>query len=93
MVIGLEVHDPRLKYVIYRYNNWPISQGTFLSFPPKNATVHEAEINASEQAFTVQPSPLLSASTLWSEQTRLGLSKPRFRKRDLDERRAKVWLS
>ncbi|KIM28940.1 hypothetical protein M408DRAFT_8384 [Serendipita vermifera MAFF 305830] len=71
MIIGLEVHDPRL------------------SFPPKNATIREENYDASTIAFTVQPTSVLSTSDLWSEKTRLDLSKPKFRKRDLDERKSK----
>jgi hypothetical protein len=60
------------------------------SFPPKNATINELEYNASANPFSVQPSSALSISDIWHEKVRLALSRPKFRKRDLDERRAKV---
>ena len=60
------------------------------SFPPKNATINELEYDASSNPFSVHPSSALSISDIWHEKVRLALSKPKFRKRDLDERRAKV---
>jgi hypothetical protein len=60
------------------------------SFPPKNATINELEYNTSANPFSVQPSSALSISDIWHEKVRLALSRPKFRKRDLDERRAKV---
>jgi hypothetical protein len=60
------------------------------SFPPKNATINEQEYDASKNPFSVQPGSALSTSDIWHEKVRLALSKPKFRKRDLDGRRAKV---
>lgn len=62
------------------------------SFPPKNAKV---ELDAGDgvalsPASTVFPSAELAVSAIWDEDTRLALRTPRFKKKDIDERRAKV---
>jgi ribonuclease P/MRP protein subunit POP1 len=36
------------------------------------------------------PSALLASSDIWDEAIRNGLVKPRFKKKDLDDRRSKV---
>ncbi|KAJ3515375.1 hypothetical protein NLJ89_g1799 [Agrocybe chaxingu] len=55
-----------------------------LSFPPKNA---KAKL-APDQSNIVFPSVRLAASDVWDERVRSGLAKPRYRKKDLDERRS-----
>ncbi|KAF9651561.1 POP1-domain-containing protein [Thelephora ganbajun] len=67
MVVGLEVHDPRL------------------SFPPVNPPVHASKALTSQQSV---PSPHLAYSKIW-DSISVSAGTPRFRKKDLDERRAK----
>ncbi|CCA67821.1 hypothetical protein PIIN_01645 [Serendipita indica DSM 11827] len=60
-----------------------------LKFPPKNTSVKEGENNLPMDIFTINPSASLASSSLWSEPVRSRLAKPTFKKKDLDERRAK----
>ncbi|KAJ7175799.1 ribonucleases P/MRP protein subunit POP1-domain-containing protein [Mycena filopes] len=55
-----------------------------LKFPPKNAKPHP--VVASPIIF---PSATLAQSDIWEESVRNGLRKPRYKKKDLDERRSK----
>ncbi|KAJ6512218.1 ribonucleases P/MRP protein subunit POP1-domain-containing protein [Mycena vitilis] len=55
-----------------------------LRFPPKNAKSHP--VSASTIIF---PSATLAQSDLWEESTRDSLRKPRYKKKDIDERRSK----
>ncbi|KAG8816139.1 hypothetical protein FRC17_000417 [Serendipita sp. 399] len=57
-----------------------------LSFPPKNTQIEEQN---ELQAFAITPSPALAMSQLWSEEIRTKLQKPKFTKKELDERRSK----
>ncbi|KAG5638168.1 hypothetical protein H0H81_001464 [Sphagnurus paluster] len=60
-----------------------------LKFPPKNT---KAQIPTSDHipATTVFPSIQLAQSEIWDESVRSDLTKPRYRKKDLDDRRSKV---
>ncbi|KAI0373884.1 POP1-domain-containing protein [Pilatotrama ljubarskyi] len=59
-----------------------------LSFPPKNAKV-EADSSATlSPASTVFPSAALAESQIWDEDTRVSLRKPRYKKKDIDQRRS-----
>ncbi|KAM5533607.1 hypothetical protein V8D89_012720 [Ganoderma adspersum] len=59
-----------------------------LSFPPKNAKL-ELEVGPSlSPASTVFPSAGLAQSQIWDENTRMVLRKPKFKKKDLDQRRS-----
>ncbi|GJJ13300.1 hypothetical protein Clacol_007552 [Clathrus columnatus] len=75
MVIGFKVNDPRL------------------GFPPKNAKAAILKDNAMPSTsqpvvFSVAPSVSLAQSELWGEVERHGGPlRPRFRKKDLDDRR------
>ncbi|OBZ71160.1 Ribonucleases P/MRP protein subunit pop1 [Grifola frondosa] len=72
MVIGLTVYDPRL------------------SFPPKNAKVDldtQGQPNLSPP-LSVFPSSTLAQSEIWDEDIRLGLRRPRYKKKDIDQRRS-----
>ncbi|KAK7048302.1 ribonucleases P/MRP protein subunit POP1 [Favolaschia claudopus] len=55
-----------------------------LKFPPKNAKPHP--VSASTR---IIPSATLAESELWEESIRQTLRKPRYKKKDLDERRSK----
>ncbi|KAH9998011.1 ribonucleases P/MRP protein subunit POP1-domain-containing protein [Russula vinacea] len=72
MVIGFTVLDPRL------------------NFPPKNARVHLAkeELPTICKPWECFPSTSLARSDIWDKSTRDLLEVPRFKKKDLDARRA-----
>ncbi|KAI0087814.1 NUC188 domain-containing protein [Irpex rosettiformis] len=73
-VIGFKVHDPRL------------------SFPPKNATVSIGNPKDSGPSVPVMgfyPTSSLASSTIWDEDIRQPLLKPKYKKKDIDERRSK----
>ncbi|GJE88273.1 POP1 and POPLD domain-containing protein [Phanerochaete sordida] len=73
-VIGFNVYDPRL------------------SFPPKNAkvSVDEGALPSMSQAGSAFfPTPTLAQSDIWAEDVRIPLRKPKFKKKDIDERRSK----
>ncbi|KAF8547670.1 POP1-domain-containing protein [Imleria badia] len=74
MVIGLKVLDPRLK------------------FPPKNAKPHYPDAaqsyNQSSPDFIFHGA-LTAQSEIWDEETRGSLKKPKFKKKDIDDRRSK----
>ncbi|KAF9267501.1 POP1-domain-containing protein [Marasmius fiardii PR-910] len=59
-----------------------------LKFPPKNSKAQYTSSPSSSFKFTY-PTSALARSELWHEPTRMKLKRPRFKKKDLDERRAK----
>ncbi|KAI0714000.1 POP1-domain-containing protein [Cerioporus squamosus] len=59
-----------------------------LSFPPKNAKLSIDGGPTLPPASQVFPSAALAQSQIWDEQTRMVLRKPRYKKKDLDERRS-----
>lgn len=85
MVIGTTVYDPRLKFVfrpdIQAHINHPFSL--------KQTTSLKHDQPAS-QNLQIWPTAAIASSDLWDEKTRRRLSKPRFTKKDIDERKAKV---
>lgn len=44
-------------------------------------------------AFSITPSPDIAQSGLWDETVRDAVRKPKYKKKDLDHRRSKVWWS
>lgn len=60
-----------------------------LSFPPSNTQLPEADRQSSVPAFSVPPSAEMALSEIWQEKVREKLRKPKFTKKDLDERRSK----
>jgi ribonuclease P/MRP protein subunit POP1 len=86
MIIGFKVLDPRLKYVcrtlFILHFLTPIHESRF---PPKNAKPSATAANP-----IIIPSATLAQSDLWEESTRDSLRKPRYKKKDIDERRSKV---
>ncbi|TFK40578.1 NUC188 domain-containing protein [Crucibulum laeve] len=60
-----------------------------LRFPPKNAKAKALSPGHVPGPLATFPSESLATSQLWDEHIRLGLSKPKYKKKDLDERRAK----
>lgn len=91
MVIGFKVHDPRLKcaYIFSVYQTLTLMLSRF---PPKNAKprVDESGLPHMSSPITTFPTSILAQSEIWDEGTRKGLQKPRFKKKDLDDRRSKV---
>ncbi|KAH7885023.1 ribonucleases P/MRP protein subunit POP1-domain-containing protein [Phlebopus sp. FC_14] len=74
MVIGFKVLDPRLK------------------FPPKNAKAYCPDATrtmASPSSAFFFPSSNIAQSEIWDAEKRGGLKKPRYKKKDIDERRSK----
>ncbi|KAI5123460.1 hypothetical protein M0805_008830 [Coniferiporia weirii] len=61
-----------------------------LNFPPKNTKVvlREDQSDSSLPA-GLWPTSRLANSAIWDEETRSGLSKPRFKKKDIDSRKSK----
>ena len=65
----------------------------FRRFPPKNAKPHYPDV---AQPFVQSPPPaifpdgLTAQSEIWDEEKRGSLKKPKFKKKDLDDRRSKV---
>lgn len=71
------------------------SQPAVFRFPPKNAKPHYPDV---AQPFTqsspaVLPEALIAQSDIWDEQKRGTLKKPKYKKKDLDERRSKVCIT
>ncbi|KAL6301998.1 POP1-domain-containing protein [Sparassis latifolia] len=60
-----------------------------LSFPPKNAKLDTDPHLTSSPASTVFPSSALAQSEIWNESMRIGLQRPRYKKKDIDERKSK----
>ena len=60
------------------------------SFPPKNVKLNIDEGTNLSPASTVFPSSVLAQSEIWRENTRLALRKPRYQKKDIDQRRSSV---
>jgi ribonuclease P/MRP protein subunit POP1 len=89
MVVGLKVYDPRLKCVLLDEKNG-LEVYVFSRFPPNNAKIQIQAGSTVPVAFNVTPTPLLAASEIWEENFREGLRKPRYKKKDLDERKSKV---
>ncbi|KZW00420.1 POP1-domain-containing protein [Exidia glandulosa HHB12029] len=58
-----------------------------VTYPPKNAK--PGDLDARDDEPMIWPSGKLAQSGLWDAQTREGVRVPRYRKRDLDERRGK----
>lgn len=59
----------------------------FPSFPPKNAKL---DCTVTSSPITVFPSAKLAQSEIWDENVRNVLRKPRYKKTELDQRRAQV---
>ncbi|OJA10580.1 hypothetical protein AZE42_04637 [Rhizopogon vesiculosus] len=59
-----------------------------LKFPPKNAKLRTNNQHAATPAMTF-PAAILAQSEIWDEEKRSALEKPKFKKKDLDERRSK----
>lgn len=57
-----------------------------LNFPPKDA---KCKPNTSGLGSVVFPSSTLASSEIWDESIRDALAKPRYKKKELDERRSK----
>ncbi|KAI9566167.1 ribonucleases P/MRP protein subunit POP1-domain-containing protein [Boletus coccyginus] len=73
-VIGLKVLDPRLK------------------FPPKNAKPHYpdfAQPSSQRPQSFIFPTAVTAQSEIWDEEKRGSLKKPKYKKKDLDDRRSK----
>ncbi|KAG6903119.1 hypothetical protein C0995_004666 [Termitomyces sp. Mi166 len=61
-----------------------------LKFPPKNA---KAQAPSTDHiSSTIFPSAQLAQSDLWDEAVRTKLARPRYKKKDLDERRSKLLI-
>ncbi|KAH0586339.1 hypothetical protein H2248_007583 [Termitomyces sp. 'cryptogamus'] len=62
-----------------------------LKFPPKNAQVQAPPVNDIPST-TVFPSAQLAQCDLWDGAVRTKLARPRYKKKDLDERRSKLLI-
>lgn len=73
MVVGLKVYDPRL------------------SFPPKNAKpkVAKDDLPSLSLPSATFPTSTLAQSEIWEENVRHALRKPRYKTKDIDERKSK----
>ncbi len=91
MVLGVEVHDPRLRQVYYIPLIIIIDGVQHHSFPPSNTRVVGSDPVEAHTSFTFHPSSAMANTTLWEADVRELLRKPRFKKKDLDERRSSVW--
>jgi ribonuclease P/MRP protein subunit POP1 len=88
MIIGFKVLDPRLKYALSLHPS--CCHSSVLRFPPKNAKPRPSDSDHVKATVTTFPSASLARSEIWDEATRKALLKPRYKKKDLDERRSKV---
>ena len=61
-----------------------------LSFPPKNVKLELEGGPSLSPASAVFPSACLAQSQIWDEDVRMVLRKPRYKKKDLDQRRSNV---
>lgn len=94
MIIGFKVHDPRLKYV-YLVPFRCLFVNCLLRFPPKNAKSKSdpSGLPSISSPITTFPSTSLARSEIWDEDMRNSLKKPRYKKKDIDDRRSKVTIS
>ncbi|KAF8225887.1 POP1-domain-containing protein [Tricholoma matsutake] len=60
-----------------------------LKFPPKNAKPKPSDSDHAAATITTFPSATLAQSEIWDDTTRNALLTPRYKKKDLDERRSK----
>ena len=88
MIIGFKVNDPRLKYAVATHLS--CNPSFSFRFPPKNAKPKPSDGDHVEATITTFPSASLAQSEIWDATARNALSKPRYKKKDLDERRSKV---
>ena len=89
MIIGFKVIDPRLKYAVFIHLSCALSSA--LRFPPKNAKPKPSDSDHVEPTVTTFPSAALAQSEIWDATARNALLKPRYKKKDLDDRRSKVY--
>lgn len=61
------------------------------SFPPKNTKI-TSKMGQTDASLPsgLWPTAKLAACDVWSEETRDGLKKPHFKKKDIDARKSKV---
>ncbi len=63
------------------------------SFPPKNVKVDLESSTTLSPSLTVFPSTALAQSQIWDEKIRVALRTPKYKKKDIDQRRSNVRLS
>jgi ribonuclease P/MRP protein subunit POP1 len=94
MVLGLKVHDPRLRYAFVFL--LPISfrpEIEYHSFPPTHRPPVSKGGPASRQtapSLIFTPSGALASSELWDQDARDKIRHKKFTKSELDRRRSKV---
>ena len=91
MVIGFKVVDPRLSYTYCSSGHSCVSL-LVSSFPPKIAKPQTDNSGRLQVPPITLPSSQLAESEIWDTDIRSSLAKPRFKKKDLDERRSKAGL-
>ena len=92
MVIGVKTYDPRLQCVSsldFALVSW-LTLSSLLSFPPQNPKLSAQTRENGTPVFSHQPSATLAESDLWNPSARSLLAKKKFKKVELDLRRAKV---
>lgn len=92
-MIGFKVHDPRLSCVACLVVANICLHGGVLRFPPKNATVtiDKSKLpSVSSSVTSLYPTSSLARSEIWEESVRQPLEKPKYKKKDIDQRRSKV---
>lgn len=94
-VIGLKVLDPRVKYA----QLFDVVLNTDLAscrFPPKNAKPHYPDVAQTSTQLSspfIFPTALTAQSEIWDEEKRGSLKKPKYKKKDLDDRRSKAGVT
>ena len=62
------------------------------SFPPKNAKIQYDSSNNAQPVVPFYPTSVLAQSEIWDENVRNALRKPRFKKKDIDERKSAMLI-
>jgi ribonuclease P/MRP protein subunit POP1 len=93
MVLGLRTYDPRLQCVfmpMFSITERSLIYASSLSFPPQNIKPSAGTRRLGTPIFSHHPSATLAESELWNPHERSSLAKRKFKKVELDQRRAKV---
>lgn len=69
-------------------SHWPLN--VVHRFPPKNAKSKFEDSTHLSTPLNVFPSATLAQSEIWDEPTRSALKAPRYKKKEIDERKSKV---
>jgi ribonuclease P/MRP protein subunit POP1 len=102
-VIGCKIIDPRLELAFIHLQAYATSLTHHsFSFPPKNSKVlydkgdeedaPSMPLSQPNLQTIFWPTAKLASSDVWDESTREKVSQPKYKKKDIDERKSKVYF-